>query len=159
MGSVLRAYDEDLDRELAVKVMHPGVQSQHQNRILREAQALARLAHPNVVPAPGRARVGVSIRADLGDHSSEEWSPWPSGGGVDCLGPPPKTLRMAPIRGEPMPGRYYGWPYAAVSVSWARSLKPSSANVARIASSRGVACTPKVRTKSPSSSTKGCSHW
>src|SRR5262249_29705200 len=50
MGRVLAAHDADLDRKVAVKVLrgHAGdlIAS---NRLLREAQAMARLAHPNVV--------------------------------------------------------------------------------------------------------------
>ena len=49
MGSVVRAYDETLDRQVAVKLMHSGVRKDHGHRMLREAQALARLSHPNVV--------------------------------------------------------------------------------------------------------------
>ncbi|MEZ4380891.1 MAG: serine/threonine-protein kinase [Nannocystaceae bacterium] len=50
MGEVFLAYDDELDRRVAIKILHPGrgggAASQ---RLLREAQALARLNHPNVV--------------------------------------------------------------------------------------------------------------
>jgi predicted Ser/Thr protein kinase len=52
MGVVFAAYDEELDRKVAIKLMHAGRgdDSSHGPRmLLREAQALARLAHPNVV--------------------------------------------------------------------------------------------------------------
>ncbi len=49
MGSVLQAYDDTLDRQVAVKVMHESLGNRHEKRMLREAQALARLSHPNVV--------------------------------------------------------------------------------------------------------------
>ena len=45
MGVVFEAYDPDLDRHVAIKVVKGGVRS----NLLREAQAMARLAHPNVV--------------------------------------------------------------------------------------------------------------
>ncbi|HWB80392.1 MAG TPA: serine/threonine-protein kinase, partial [Nannocystaceae bacterium] len=53
MGEVWAAYDPELDRKLAVKLLHPqrrdsGDARRHQ-RMLREAQALAKLSHPNVV--------------------------------------------------------------------------------------------------------------
>ncbi|MCA9662333.1 MAG: serine/threonine protein kinase, partial [Myxococcales bacterium] len=46
MGVVWAAYDPELDRRLALKLLRRGGSSE---RLLREAQALARLAHPNVV--------------------------------------------------------------------------------------------------------------
>ncbi len=46
MGVVWAAYDPELDRRLALKVLRRAGDS---DRLLREAQALARLAHPNVV--------------------------------------------------------------------------------------------------------------
>jgi len=54
MGVVLSAYDPQLDRKVAVKMLKAaGVESQDTEaaraRLVREAQALARLAHPNVV--------------------------------------------------------------------------------------------------------------
>jgi serine/threonine protein kinase/tetratricopeptide (TPR) repeat protein len=51
MGLTYLAYDEELDRKVAVKLVHPDVPSNAagQARLKREAQALARLAHPNIV--------------------------------------------------------------------------------------------------------------
>lgn len=52
MGAVYRAYDRELDRPVAVKLLHlpPGVDELARRRRLRhEALALAQLAHPNVV--------------------------------------------------------------------------------------------------------------
>jgi tetratricopeptide (TPR) repeat protein len=48
MGIVYRAFDPELDRKLAIKVLQ-GKVGADQAWLLREAQALARLAHPNVV--------------------------------------------------------------------------------------------------------------
>lgn len=51
MGAVFAAYDEKLDRKVALKLLHNHNQTpedQHQ-RTLREAKALARIAHPRVV--------------------------------------------------------------------------------------------------------------
>src|SRR5262249_52157899 len=50
---VLSAYDTQLDRKVAVKLVRPDVDEtttpKQQVRLLREAKALARLTHPNVV--------------------------------------------------------------------------------------------------------------
>ncbi len=50
MGTVLAAFDPELDRPIALKLLHPGSPAQRE-RIRREARALARLSHPNVVAA------------------------------------------------------------------------------------------------------------
>jgi tetratricopeptide (TPR) repeat protein/tRNA A-37 threonylcarbamoyl transferase component Bud32 len=48
MGSVHRAHDPELDRDVAIKLV-PSANAQTRQRMLREAEALARLSHPNVV--------------------------------------------------------------------------------------------------------------
>ncbi len=49
MGVVYAAYDQQLDRKIAIKLLHGGQQDdQAQIRIMREAQAMARVSHPNV---------------------------------------------------------------------------------------------------------------
>ena len=50
MGVVYVAFDEQLDRKVALKLVHPGRHDPDASaRSRREAQALARLSHPNVV--------------------------------------------------------------------------------------------------------------
>ncbi len=50
MGVVVAAYDPELDRKVAIKLIHAGRDDEEARaRLLREAQAMARLAHPNVV--------------------------------------------------------------------------------------------------------------
>ncbi|MCY1056811.1 serine/threonine-protein kinase [Nannocystis sp. SCPEA4] len=52
MGVVYACYDDQLDRKVAVKVLHREVvreQETARKRLLREAQAMARLSHPNIV--------------------------------------------------------------------------------------------------------------
>src|SRR5215471_9407200 len=51
MGVVYAAYDPELDRKVAVKVLHErlGDAAELRARLVREAQAMARLSHPNVV--------------------------------------------------------------------------------------------------------------
>ncbi|WP_240359023.1 serine/threonine-protein kinase [Pyxidicoccus trucidator] len=53
MGVVYSAYDPELHRRVAIKLLHPDantvVRADGSSRLLREAQAMARLSHPNVV--------------------------------------------------------------------------------------------------------------
>ena len=58
MGRVYAAYDEELDRKVALKILHRGVESDAKARVLREAKAMAKLRHPNVVQV-----------FEIGDHA------------------------------------------------------------------------------------------
>ncbi len=70
MGVVFAAFDPELDRKVALKLLHPEARGASRSaggsagraRLLREAQALAKLAHPNV----------VAIH-DVGEHETAVW--------------------------------------------------------------------------------------
>jgi tetratricopeptide (TPR) repeat protein/predicted Ser/Thr protein kinase len=74
MGAVYAAYDPELDRKVALKLLH---QTGDQTRLVAEGRAMARLAHPHVVPvldlgeSEGRVYVvmelveGVTLRSWL----------------------------------------------------------------------------------------------
>ncbi len=54
MGTVYSAYDPELDRRIALKILHAqphrhSRQTQARTRLAREAQAIAKVSHPNVV--------------------------------------------------------------------------------------------------------------
>jgi serine/threonine protein kinase len=63
MGAVFRALDEGLDREVAIKVLPPSLarEESFRTRFLREARALARVRHPNLVQI-------YNVAADKGLH-------------------------------------------------------------------------------------------
>jgi serine/threonine-protein kinase len=64
MGTVYLARDPELDRELAIKVLNtPEVDQETGARMIREAQIIARLEHPGIVPVHdvGILADGVSI--------------------------------------------------------------------------------------------------
>lgn len=69
MGMVYSAYDPRLDRRVALKVLW-GDRGAHSERLHREARAMAKLAHPNVVPVfdvgTDRGRVFVAMELVLG---------------------------------------------------------------------------------------------
>ena len=53
MGRVYAAYDPELDRKIALKLIRstePSAMGQRRARLLREAKSMARLSHPNVLP-------------------------------------------------------------------------------------------------------------
>lgn len=52
MGIVLEARDEDLQRDVAIKIIRPSLQKRvgYQERFVREARTMAAIDHPHVVP-------------------------------------------------------------------------------------------------------------
>src|SRR5690242_2387413 len=63
MGEVYAAYHPDLDRRIALKVVEgAGADSaQRRMRLLREARAIARLSHPNVITVYDAGTFGDSV--------------------------------------------------------------------------------------------------
>lgn len=86
MSVVYAAYDPELDRQVALKLMRPveGSKTQTAERLLREAQALARLAHPHVVHVydvgivEGEVYVAIEFidGVTLADWVQSETPPW-----------------------------------------------------------------------------------
>ncbi|HEY0138447.1 MAG TPA: serine/threonine-protein kinase [Nannocystis sp.] len=79
MGVVYAAYDPELDRRVALKLLLPRADggSAGRARLLREAQALAKLAHPNVVAVHdvGTHGEGVWVAMELVDgHTLGAWA-------------------------------------------------------------------------------------
>ncbi|MBX7083720.1 MAG: serine/threonine-protein kinase [Nannocystaceae bacterium] len=66
MSAVYAAYDPELDRKVALKVLqtsigHPEAHERERARLLREAQAMARLTHPNVVTVFDAGSIGDQV--------------------------------------------------------------------------------------------------
>ncbi len=64
MGAVYSAYDPELDRRVALKLLHAeaeGGDARAQARLLREAQVTAKLSHPNVVVIYETGTFGDSV--------------------------------------------------------------------------------------------------
>jgi serine/threonine protein kinase len=60
MGEVYAAYDPELDRKVAVKLLHRGVGDLGTDRLRREARTMARLSHRNLVAVH-----------DVGEHEGQ----------------------------------------------------------------------------------------
>ena len=78
MGVVYAAYDEELDRKVAIKLLRFDMSDavRGQARMLREAQAMARLSHPNVAQIHEVGEIGgrVFIAMEFVDgHNAREW--------------------------------------------------------------------------------------
>ena len=81
MGVVFSAYDPDLDRRVALKILRAdvpaeGSASSGRQRLLREARALARLRHPNVIAVHevGAAGDRVFLAMELADGGTiRQW--------------------------------------------------------------------------------------
>ncbi len=85
MGIVVAAYDPELDRKLAIKVLRPNPFGEErteteQRRLLREAQAMAALAHPNVVTVYDVGTVGDQVFIAMEYLDSETVTRWLKGG-------------------------------------------------------------------------------
>src|SRR6185295_2513362 len=85
MGVVYAAYDAELDRKVALKLLRPTRDSDEGHaRLLREAQAMARVSHPNVIAVHdvGMYRDQVFVAMDLVEGTTlskwirQEPRPW-----------------------------------------------------------------------------------
>ncbi len=61
MGVVMAAYDRELDRKVALKLLRPGLSRSGEARLRREAQSLAQLQHPSVVTVYEVGAVGGQL--------------------------------------------------------------------------------------------------
>jgi len=85
MGSVFAAYDPELDRRVALKLLRSAAGEVGRARLIREAQAMAKVSHPNVITVHdvGAFEQGVFVAMELVDGVDlrtwlrSEKRPWP----------------------------------------------------------------------------------
>ena len=83
MGVVFEAHDPELDRRVAVKLLHPerfGDLEAQRARMMREAQAMAKLSHPNVVTVFDVGRVGAQLFLAMELVAGTTLARWLAGG-------------------------------------------------------------------------------
>ncbi len=80
MGVVYSAYDPELDRRIALKLLRGEEDEKGRARLLREAQAIARVVHPNVITVHdvGTFDAGVFVAMELVDGT--DLRPWLAAG-------------------------------------------------------------------------------
>jgi len=77
MGVVIAAHDPELDREVAIKLVVTGDgNNPDDDRALREAQAMAKLAHPNVVQVYEMLRLGPRTAIVMQLVEGEDLAAW-----------------------------------------------------------------------------------
>jgi tetratricopeptide (TPR) repeat protein len=75
MGVVVAAYDPELDRQVAIKLVTTESDEAHA-RLIREAQAMARLSHPNVVTVHEVIRIGERAGIVMELVDGEDLATW-----------------------------------------------------------------------------------
>jgi tetratricopeptide (TPR) repeat protein len=86
IGTVVAAYDPQLDRRVAIKLLRTRGDDAWRKRMMREAKALARLSHPNVVAVhdagehDGEVFVAMELveGVDVARWLAAEPRPWPA---------------------------------------------------------------------------------
>jgi tetratricopeptide (TPR) repeat protein len=79
MGVVYRAYDPELQREVALKLLRPTGSSHPERagaRLRREAQAMARVSHPNVLPVYDAGTFGGQVWIAMEFLATEVLAEW-----------------------------------------------------------------------------------
>ncbi|HYU16399.1 MAG TPA: protein kinase [Candidatus Acidoferrum sp.] len=123
MGVVVSAYDVTLDRKIAIKVLRPDRLALDPQvgatRLLREAQAMARLSHPNVITVHEVGTLGDQVFVAMEQVDGETLAGW--------LGRRTwrEVVALATVLAQHSPGRQAGRGQAMVTVSIAHSSVPS----------------------------------
>jgi len=78
MGVVYSAYDDQIDRKIAIKLLRGDDKATDRDRLFREAQALGKLSHPNVVTIyeVGEFRGQIFVAMEFVEGKTlREWTP------------------------------------------------------------------------------------
>src|SRR5262249_14125448 len=94
MGAAYAAYDPELDRKVAIKMVQPRrpraqPHPAQQTRLLREAQALAQVSHPNVVAIHDVGSVGGQVFLAMELVEGETLRKW-----LETRPPPSEVLKV-----------------------------------------------------------------
>jgi serine/threonine protein kinase len=128
MGEVYAAYDPQLDRRVALKLLRPRYalgNERAEGRLLREARAIARLSHPNVIAVYDAGRVGDRIFVAMEYVDGQTLAAW--------LAAKPRTRREIL---EVFLGAAHGLAAAHASGLVHRDFKPHNVMVARDGTAR-----------------------
>ena len=92
MATVYAALDTRLEREVAVKVMHPALADDEQfvARFIREAKAAARLSHPDVVAVFDQGSDAGTEPGLPGDGARQRAAPCATCSASTAGSPPPR---------------------------------------------------------------------
>jgi serine/threonine protein kinase/tetratricopeptide (TPR) repeat protein len=95
MGVVYSAYDPELDRKVAIKLLGSGRDGRRSvtggRRLLREAQAMARLTHPNVITVHDVGEHEQMVFVAMEFIHGHTWTDWQKAGTRTL----PETLQVA----------------------------------------------------------------
>lgn len=147
MGVVYAAYDPQLDRRVALKMVRPEASgdggqgsegsdaSQQRERLLREAQAMAKLSHANVLPVYDAGMAGDEVFVAMEYVAGETLRSWLErhrAPGRSCSSPSRRQAAVCSRRMRRASCTATSSPTMSSSVAMARSESPTSGWRARL---------------------------
>ena len=84
MGTVYRAYDTELEIDIALKIPHPTADANVLDRFVREGRMLAKTRHPNICPIYDVGQVDGMHYISMGLIKGQTLSGWMKGREISC---------------------------------------------------------------------------